>query len=160
VARELERKFLVTGRDWKGSAAGTRLRQGYLSVDPARVVRVRVEGAAAAITVKGLTTGIGRLEFEYSVPVRDADEMLDALCLRPLIDKTRYPIAAGGSLWQVDEFHGDNEGLVLAEIELQSAGQQFAVPSWLGREVSGDPRYFNSNLVSRPYRSWGQDGAR
>jgi CYTH domain-containing protein len=154
VAREIERKFLVVGTAWKVSARGVRFRQGYLSRIEERTVRVRTEETRAVLTVKGLTTGVARLEFEYEIPLHDANRMLDELCERPLIEKSRYRVEAGGLIWEIDEFHGENDGLVLAEVELTSAEQAFARPEWVGREVSGDPRYFNSNLAARPYRIW------
>lgn len=158
MAREIERKFLTTGTTWKAGATGVRIRQGYLSTTPERTVRVRTEGAHAVLTIKGLTVGVSRREYEYTIPRPDADEMLDELCERPLIDKTRYRVPGGdGHTWEVDEFHGDNAGLTLAEIELASPDTPFARPDWLGREVSDDPRYFNANLIAHPYRHWPAD---
>jgi adenylate cyclase len=154
MGAEIERKFLVTGRDWQPAAAGVSLRQGYLSLDPQRTVRVRIAGETAFITIKGLTSGIARREYEYAIPVRDATEMLDALCHRPLIEKTRYHVEVDGTAWSVDQFHGENDGLIVAEVELRSADQAFARPAWLGQEVSHDARYFNSNLIESPYRLW------
>lgn len=154
MAREIERKFLVPGAGWKPPAPGILFRQGYLSTAKERTVRVRLEGGRGVLTVKGLTRGISRAEFEYDIPAADAARMLDELCERPLIEKTRYRIAAGRHTWEVDEFHGDNDGLVLAEIELSSADEPFERPAWLGTEVSADPRYFNSNLVAHPFRTW------
>lgn len=151
---EIERKFLVSGDGWRPGMPGRRIRQGYLSIDKARTVRLRVAGDQAWLTIKGATTGCTRVEFEYPVPVDDAQQMLDALCLRPLIDKTRYEIRCGNHLWEVDEFHGVNEGLVIAEIELGSEGEAFERPPWLGAEVSDDPRYFNANLVRHPFQAW------
>lgn len=154
MAREIERKFLVTGAGWKQLAPGIPFRQGYLSTVKERTVRVRLEGERGVLTVKGLTRGVSRAEFEYEIPAGDAARMLDDLCERPLIEKTRYRIAAGRHTWEVDEFHGENDGLVIAEIELSSAEEPFERPEWLGREVSEDPRYFNSNLIAHPYRTW------
>lgn len=154
MAFEVERKFLVTGRPWVAGPPAVRYRQGYLSAIKERTVRVRLEGDRAALTVKGPTTGVRRLEFEYEIPVADAARMLDELCERPLIEKDRYRIPHGSHTWEVDVFHGDNEGLVVAEIELASADEPFVPPPWLGREVSDDPRYFNANLVRAPYRAW------
>jgi adenylate cyclase len=154
MAREIERKFLVTGDAWKSGAAGVRFRQGYLSTEKARTVRVRTEGARGVLTIKGPTAGVSRLEFEYEIPQADADRLLDDLCLRPLVEKVRYRVAAGRHVWEIDEFLGDNAGLVVAEIELGSADEPFERPAWLGREVSDDPRYFNANLVRAPYRTW------
>ena len=155
MAREIERKFLVANAGWKAGTRGVRYRQGYLSTVKERTVRVRTEGDRAVLTIKGLTTGVSRAEFEYPIPFADATRLLDEVCERPIIDKTRYRVPAGGGLtWEIDEFHADNDGLVVAEIELASEAQPFERPAWLGTEVSGDPRYFNSNLISRPYRTW------
>lgn len=155
MAREIERKFLVADPAAVPGAAGVTIRQGYLSTVPERVVRVRRAGERAFITIKGSARGATRPEFEYEIPVADADEMLDALALRPLVEKTRHRIAAGGGLtWEVDVFGGENDGLVVAEIELRSEDEAFDRPSWLGREVTDDPRYTNAALVERPYRSW------
>ena len=106
------------------------------------------------LTVKGITRGNSRLEFEYPIPVADADQLLDELCEKPLIEKTRHLRQVGDMTWEIDEFHGDNEGLVVAEIELAHEDQRFDIPTWVGQEVSGDPRYYNSNLASHPYTSW------
>lgn len=157
MAVEVERKFLVTGTGWKGDATGVPFRQGYLSTVKERTVRVRIEGDRARLTIKGLTTGISRLEFEYGIPLPDATCMLDELCERPLIEKTRYRVTDGPHVWEIDEFHGVNEGLVVAEIELTSTRESFDRPFWLGREVSDDPRYFNANLVTHPFRQWGTE---
>lgn len=151
---EIERKFLVRGTAWKTQHGGRRIRQGYLSVEPTRIVRVRSVANRAWLTIKGGTTGIRRNEFEYPLPAGDAQRLLDELCLQPLIDKTRYDIRHGEHLWEIDEFHGANAGLVVAEIELRNESEAFARPPWLGAEVSGDPRYFNSNLVGHPFRDW------
>ena len=154
MGSEIERKFLVSGTAWKAAASGLRLRQGYLSLDKERTVRIRVAGDAAWLTIKGLTRGYTRVEFEYPIPTAEARQMLDALCIQPVIDKTRYPINHGEHLWEVDEFHGVNEGLVVAEIELRHADETFERPAWLGAEVSGDPRYYNASLVRHPFRDW------
>ena len=154
MAREVERKFLVTGAHWKPGAPGVEMRQGYLSTVKERTVRVRTEGARAVLTIKGLTVGVSRLEFEYEIPLADANRMLDELCERPLVEKTRYRVAAGRHTWEIDEFHGENAGLVVAEIELASSDEPFERPAWVGKEVSDDPRYFNANLIARPYRTW------
>ncbi len=154
MAREIERKFLVKGTAWKRGAEGVRFRQGYLSSVKERTVRVRTEGPRAVLTIKGLTRGIERQEYEYSIPLADANQMLDTLCERPLIEKVRYMRTVGPHLWELDEFLGDNQGLVIAEIELSSADEAFEHPPWLGREVSGDPRYFNANLIHHPYGTW------
>jgi adenylate cyclase len=155
MASEIERKFLVVGNEWKALAAGVRYRQGYLSTVKERTVRVRLAGARATLTIKGLTRGVTRLEFEYEIPAADADRMLDELCERPLVEKVRYTVRAGAVTWEIDEFAGDNRGLVTAEVELATALEAFDRPSWLGDEVSNDPRYFNANLVRHPFSSWG-----
>jgi len=156
---EIERKFLVVGDDWRSLAEGVEYRQGYLSTDRERTVRVRTRDGEGFLTIKGVTRGATRLEFEYQIPKADADELLDELCLEPIIYKIRRRIPYAGHVWEVDEFLGDNEGLVLAEIELEAADEAFEVPAWIGEEVTGDPRYYNANLVAHPYRSWGDDGA-
>ena len=155
MGREVERKFLVDPGAWHPDPArGVRFRQGYLSVDPARVVRVRRAGSSGALTVKGLTSGVERVEFEYAIPAADADAMLDALCLRPILEKTRYREPWGGRTWEIDVFEGENAGLVVAEIELAAAADELRLPPWAVKEVSADPRYFNSNLTQHPYTRW------
>lgn len=154
MGTEIERKFLVSGDGWRGGDPVCRIRQGYLSADPARTVRVRTAGERAWVTIKGVTVGCTRPEFDYPIPVADAQQMLDTLCHLPLIDKTRHKIRHGDHLWEVDEFHGANDGLVIAEIELDSETESFARPPWLGLEVSDDPRYFNVNLFRHPHRDW------
>ncbi|MGZ6971774.1 MAG: CYTH domain-containing protein, partial [Thermoanaerobaculia bacterium] len=151
---EIERKFLVTGTAWKALAAGVLTRQGYLSSAAERTVRVRIAGEKGFLTVKGVNRGVTRTEFEYPIPAVDAAAMLDDLCERPLIEKTRYRIPFGAHVWEVDEFHGVNDGLVVAEVELASADEEPALPPWVGREVSRDARYFNANLVKRPFTTW------
>jgi adenylate cyclase len=153
MAKEIERKFLVTGDSWR-QAKGVRYRQGYLNTAQERSVRVRINDDKAYLTIKGTTVGATRLEFEYEIPGQDAQEILDELCERPLIEKNRHKIEHGGLTWEVDEFFGENEGLIIAEIELDSEDQAFEKPDWLGREVTGDPRYFNANLVENPYSRW------
>jgi adenylate cyclase len=154
MGQEIERKFLVKGTAWKAQAAGTLYRQGYLSSVKERTVRVRIAGEKAFLTIKGLNKGVTRTEFEYPVPVDDAAAMLDGLCERPLIEKTRYVLPSGGYTWEIDEFHGDNDGLVVAEVELQRADDKPPLPEWVGEEVSSDARYFNSNLVKKPFKTW------
>jgi adenylate cyclase len=152
---EIERKFLVTSDGWRTQATQqTRFSQGYLSRDPARTVRVRVAGEQAFLTIKGKTTGATRAEFEYEVPVTDAQQLL-ALCDGPVVEKIRHLCPFDGMTWEVDEFLGANAGLVVAEIELDSEGQAFAQPAWLGDEVTGDGRYVNANLAVKPFGSWG-----
>ncbi len=154
---EIERKFLVAGDGWRSlSRSSQRFRQGYLSLGPGPTVRVRRAGPIALITVKG-DGRIARPEFEYEIPVEDAEAMLDGLCHRPLVEKTRHEVWHAGLLWQVDEFEGANDGLVVAEVELASADQPVPLPGWLGREVTDDPGYRNSELSRRPMRL--RDGA-
>ena len=154
MGTEIERKYLVTGDAWRALAPGTHYRQGYLNSDKERTVRIRSTGDKAYITIKGLTVGASRPEYEYEIPVADADAMLDGLAERPLIEKRRYKIPHGGVTIEVDEFLGENAGLVVAEVELQSEDQRFDKPAWFGEEVTGDPRYYNANLVRHPYSTW------
>ena len=155
MPQEIERKFLVGDDSWRAAAdAGTRYRQGYLSTDPQRIVRVRVGGEKAFVTIKGIARGIARDEYEYPIPVADAEAMLDALALRPLIEKVRHHVRHAGHLWEVDVFAGDNAGLVVAEVELPSEDTPVELPPWVGAEVSHDPRYSNAALVERPYSKW------
>lgn len=154
MAKEIERKFLVAGDAWRGLAPGTVYRQGYLSTVKERTVRVRLVGSKGYLTVKGLSVGPVRSEFEYEIPAADADEMLGSLCKKPIIEKTRYRIPFGGLTWEVDEFAGVNAGLVVAEVELADEAQPIATPDWIAAEVTGDPRYFNANLIANPYSAW------
>ncbi|MFE8644540.1 CYTH domain-containing protein [Sphingomonas sp. NCPPB 2930] len=156
MAIEIERKFLVTGDAWR-AAPGTRYSQGYLNRDKARTVRVRIAGDQGFLTIKGVSVGATRAEFEYPVPLADAQEML-SLCDGPVVQKTRHRVVHDGLAWEVDAFLGDNAGLVVAEIELASENQAFALPDWVGREVTGDPRYFNSSLAVHPFSAWGPGG--
>ncbi len=151
---EIERKFLVTGDEWRQSACGTRYCQGYLSTTKERTVRVRTVAEKGFLTIKGITTGASRAEFEYEIPFADAENMLTNLCEKPLIEKTRFKISFAGQLWEVDEFSGNNAGLIVAEIELAREDQQIELPSWVGQEVTGDPKYYNASLVKNPFKSW------
>ena len=151
---EIERKFLLAGEGWRSLGEPVLLRQGYLSLDPARVVRVRIEGERAFLTIKGKSQGATRAEWEYPIPVLEAAELLDTLCQPPLIEKYRHRIASGAHTWEIDEFVGVNAGLVVAEIELASEADAFEKPDWIGAEVTHDARYFNSNLIRHPYSAW------
>lgn len=151
---EIEHKFLVKGDAWKTQGEPVLIRQGYLSSHPERVVRVRIYGDEAFMTIKSKAVGISRGEWEYPLPVADAREFLDQLCEQPIIEKTRTRIDHAGFTWEVDEFLGVNAGLVVAEIEVPAEGQAFDKPDWVGDEVTDDPRYLNSNLISRPFSSW------
>ena len=154
MAAEIERKFLVHGTFWRKGARGVRLRQGYLCSHPDRSVRVRVAGRKATLTVKGRTRGATRDEFEVGVPLADAEAMLDGLCERPILEKTRYVLRYGGLRWEVDVFEGENRGLVLAEVELRREDQWVALPPWVTREVTDDPRYYNTSLARKPFTTW------
>ena len=151
---EIERKFLVEGDAWRTLGESTVLRQGYLSTDATRTVRVRIDGERAFLTIKGKSVGASRGEWEYPIPVPEAAELLDTLCQQPLVEKVRHRIPNGPHTWEVDEFLGANAGLVVAEIELASEDEAFEQPDWIGREVTGDARYFNSRLISHPYSQW------
>lgn len=152
MAVEIERKFLVQGDSWRAAPA-VFYSQGYLNRDKTRTVRVRIAGEQAFLTIKGVSVGASRAEFEYPIPLWDARELL-ALCEQPLIEKNRRKILYQGFVWEVDEFLGENLGLVVAEIELPAEDSVFARPDWVGEEVTGDARYFNSNLSSTPFTHW------
>lgn len=154
MGQEIERKFLLAGDHWRGLAEGVHYRQGYLQNTPGCTVRVRIAGNNGYLTIKGATTGISRSEYEYAIPLEDAKAMLDTLCPQPQIEKLRYVIPYEGFVWEVDEFLGLNQGLVVAEIELADAEQRFPSPDWIGREVSGDHRYANASLCLHPYSTW------
>lgn len=151
---EIERKFLPSGDGWRQLGEPVLLRQGYLCSDPERTVRVRIEGETGALTIKSKGSGVRRGEWEYPIPLPEAQELLDTLCERPLVEKYRRRIEHAGFTWEVDEFLGENAGLVVAEIELPSEDTVFDRPDWIGQEVSGDKRYYNSSLIRFPYSQW------
>ncbi len=152
---EIERKFLVANDAWQAHVESeSRLQQGYLSTDETATIRVRVKDDRAFLTIKGKTVGIKRSEFEYEIPLADAEEMLRNHIQGAAINKVRYKVRCGEHLWDLDVFHGDNEGLVMAEVELASEDETFEMPDWAGMEVSDDARYYNANLVENPYRGW------
>ena len=156
MRQEIERKFLVKDDFMQESVKSIHIAQGYLSSVPERTVRVRIQGESGFLTIKGESRGSGatRCEWETAIPLSDAKELL-TLCEPGIIDKTRYIIpAANGRLWEVDQFHGDNDGLIVAEIELGSEQETFDKPAWLGEEVTGDPRYYNAALTKNPYKRW------
>ena len=160
MGQEIERKYLVANDGWRWHAGpGTLYVQGYLSVDPERSVRVRIAGDKAALTIKRETTSSIRDEFEYQILPKDADRMLADICIKPLIEKTRYVIQDGKLKWEIDEFAAENRGLVIAEVEFEDDRQKIVMPDWVGEEVTDDPRYFNTNLVKHPYSEWGQSRA-
>jgi adenylate cyclase len=167
VGLEIERKFLVRGDGWRaaqavaasadtaGESSGVRFRQGYVPAEGTTTVRVRLEGERGVLTIKARTEGLARLEYEYTIPAADALEMLDHVCGKPQIDKVRHTRRVGGHVWEIDEFLGENAGLVVAEIELDHEDEPFDRPDWLGEEVTHDTRYLNVNLAARPWRQWG-----
>lgn len=157
MAHEIEHKYRVDTALWRPADAGILYRQGYLSSVKERVVRVRIAGEQAFLTVKGISAGLSRLEFEYPIPLADAAVMLDRLCEQPLIEKTRHRERVAGRCWEIDVFHGDNDGLVVAEVEVVDPSEPVILPPWAEAEVSGDPRYFNNNLVANPYKNWRRD---
>lgn len=152
---EIERKFLLANDRWRGEVHGSRvMRQGYLGGTDGRAsIRVRVQADVAHLNVKAAVIGAARAEYEYAIPMSDALEMLDRLCIG-CIDKTRHEVLRDGLTWEIDEFHGDNAGLVVAEVELEDAAQIFARPDWLGREVTDEQRYYNHSLSLAPFQSW------
>lgn len=154
MACEIERKFLPANEGWRGLAEPVVIRQGYLCTGGPCAVRVRIAGQTAFLTLKAARSGLCRQEFEYSLPVQEARTILDSLALRPLIEKLRYRIPFAGLTWEVDEFQGDNQGLVIIEVELEHENQPFERPPWVGEEVSHDQRYYNVSLVSNPFRNW------
>jgi adenylate cyclase len=154
---EIERKFLVTGDAWRALGEPALLRQGYLSTDPARTVRVRIENGQGVLTIKGKNSGATRGEWEYPIPVDEAAELLDTLCPAPLVEKHRTRVTVGNHVWEVDEFLGANAGLLVAEIELAAEDEIFLLPDWVGAEVTGEQRYYNSSLIKQPFTLWEQD---
>lgn len=152
---EIERKFLVKNELWRAEVVSfSLLRQGYLANQHNAAVRVRVDGQQAFINIKSITSDLQRAEFEYEIPLADAEAILNSLALRPLVEKTRHKIIHGQHTWELDVFANENQGLVMAEVELASADETFVLPPWAGREVTGDPRYYNANLVKHPFTTW------
>jgi adenylate cyclase len=154
MAIEIERKFLTKADSWRQTAQGKLYRQGYIPTVGKQAVRVRVVEDQGYLTLKGPVVNYSRLEFEYPIPLDDAMQMLDRLCIPPLIEKIRYQIPWGDLVWEVDEFQGDNTGLILAEVELTDPQQAIVLPDWVGKEVTGDPRYYNSYLSKHPFSRW------
>lgn len=158
MATEIERKFLVNGDGWRAAAdAGTPFRQGYFFGPERASIRVRIEGGRANLNIKSAELGVRRLEFEYPVPLAEAEQMLAELCDPPPVEKTRYRVPYGGRDWEVDVFEGANAGLVVAEVELEAEDAPLERPDWVGREVSYEHRYYNVCLVHHPFREWGPD---
>lgn len=156
MGQEIERKFLLANGGWRGRVEGVSYCQGYIATRNHRTVRVRIAGPKGYLTLKGPVQGLSRPEFEYEIPVDEAREILETLCDRPFVAKTRYKIPVGDFIWEVDEFEGENAGLILAEVELSSEDQDFELPDWIGQEVTGDRRYYNSYLVQNPFQSWAE----
>lgn len=158
MATEIERKFLLMSDEWRSLAKRSELfRQGYLSNNPRASVRVRIADNEATLNVKGMTIGVIRPEYEYAIPLHEAAELLDQLCERPLIEKTRHFVEYAGKLWEIDEFHGDNAGLIVAEVELDATDETITMPAWAGRDVSHLERYYNVCLTQYPYSQWTAD---
>ena len=155
MATEIERKFLVLNDDWRGIVrSDMKIIQAYLATNESSSTRIRIQNDKANINIKSATLGITRSEFEYAIPVVDAQSMIDDLCIKPVIEKTRYIVKYMHHTWEIDVFSGDNQGLIVAEIELSSPDEAFEKPSWLGEEVSNDARYYNVCLVKTPYKTW------
>lgn len=155
MATEIERKFLLRTDDWRDEIADSqRLSQGYLTETGPASVRVRTNGTEAYLNIKSMTLGMTRDEYEYEIPLADAERMLATLCQGPKVEKIRHHVHHDGFLWEIDEFLSDNAGLIVAEVELDSPEQTFVRPEWLGDEVTEDPRYYNVSLVRHPFRDW------
>ena len=154
MGKEIEKKFLIVSDDWRSLGTGEPYCQGYLNAEKGRTVRVRTINDRGILTIKGPSVGAARLEYEYDIPIEEAREMLNELCHKPLIEKTRYKVPFAGFTWEIDEFTGENEGLIFSEIELEYEGQQFEIPPWVGKEVTDDGRYYNANLIKNPYSNW------
>ncbi len=158
MGTEIERKFLLKDDSWRQQAGpGIPFRQGYLAGNERISIRVRVEGEQANINIKGATLGVRRQEFEYPIPLSEAEELLATLCARPLIEKRRYHLQYADHLWEIDCFEGENAGLVVAEVELADEAEPLVLPPWVGREVSAERRYYNVCLVEHPYSRWSDD---
>ena len=152
--KEIERKFLIINSSWNKGFEGVSYRQGYLSTDPERTVRIRLEGKVGKLTIKGKKVGISADELEYKIPTTDATFLLDNICIQPTIKKKRFKIKYDKVIWEVDVFEGENKGLVLAEVELKNPNQKLKLPKWIGKEVTSDLRFRNSNLVGNPFNKW------
>ncbi len=154
MAVEIERKFLVKIIPSNKISFSKKIKQGYIVNDKHQVVRVRKKGDEHFVTIKGNTIGLSRLEFEYPIPKEDADDMFEHLCEHDIIEKTRHYVHHSGHTWEIDEFHGRNQGLIVSEIELGSEGEKFELPDWIGDEVTQDLRYYNMNLTTHPFLDW------
>jgi adenylate cyclase len=154
MGTEIERKFLVDFEQIEGLDEGTSIKQGYIETKDLTVVRVRTRDEDAFLTIKGSNKGMSRLEFEYSIPLNEAKEMLEKLCSKPIIDKTRYLLNYEGHIWEIDVFYGGNEGLIVAEVELKTENENVILPPWIIKEVTSEERYYNSSLLNNPYKNW------
>lgn len=154
MPKEIERKFLVTNDSWRHSAEGVFYRQGYFPTEDKITIRVRTAGNNGYLTIKGARTGSVRSEYEYEIPFEEAEEMLKLLCRKPLIEKRRFKLEFEGHVWEIDEFEGENKGLILAEVELASEDESIQLPEWIGEEVTDDYRYYNAYLVDHPFSEW------
>jgi len=154
MPKEIERKFLVKSFEYRELGKKIYFQQGYIFIGTDKIVRVRTEGEKAVITIKSSTSGISRNEYEYEIPSKDALEILQHICIKPIIEKYRYHVEYEKFVWEVDEFMGENKGLIIAEIELESENQEFSIPEWIGHEVTGDPKFYNANLVKFPFDKW------
>ena len=155
MATEIEHKYLLANDNWRKSISDSIvMRQGYLTSDSSSSIRVRISNHGAKLNIKSATIGNMRQEYEYDIPLQDANEIINTLCRKPLIEKTRHFIKQGHHTWEIDEFTGDNDGLIVAEIELLELNEKFAIPEWIGKEVTEDFRYYNNNLSLNPYKLW------
>ena len=154
MAKEIERKFLIDISGVKSIGSGSRIKQGYISTTDNTAVRIRVSGAVAYLTLKGENQGATRPEFEYEIPIEDANEIIKELCSGPVIDKTRYLVEYGSHTWEIDVFHGDNDGLIVAEVEIESETEEVDLPKWVINEVTGEVKYYNSSLLDNPFNKW------
>jgi len=157
MAIEIERKFLLKDGSWRLEAEpAVQFCQGYLSESGPGSVRIRIEGEQANINIKSATLDMQRMEYEYEIPLSDAREMLDQLCIKPLIEKQRFHVTYKNKLWEIDVFEGDNQGLIVAEVELNNKNESIELPAWVGDEVTDDTRYYNVCLIKHPYKDWNQ----
>lgn len=154
MAKEIERKFLIELSGVGSMGYGSRIKQGYISTADNTAVRIRITETAAYLTLKGENKGATRSEFEYDIPVQDANEIIEELCSGPVIDKTRYLVKHGSHTWEIDVFHGDNDGLIVAEVELESEAEAIDLPAWVTQEVTGETKYYNSCLLNNPFKQW------
>ncbi|XPV68468.1 MAG: CYTH domain-containing protein [Halarcobacter sp.] len=151
---EIERKYLIDKQKLINLKNGINIKQGYINTTDNTVVRLRIKGAKGFLTIKGENKGATRLEFEYEIPLEEANEMLEKLCSKPIIEKTRYEISYESHLWEVDIFYGDNEGLIIAEVELKDENETIILPPWIKKDVTGDIKYYNNQLMKNPYKNW------